>query len=78
MGGGGGREKYNEEAYESDELALAREARAMKRNSIALDCGCVMTITMINQFSWLGLVTWSLHQAQCSGYLWGDGRPGGF
>ena len=29
-------------------------------------------------FSQLGLVTWSLHQAQCSEYLWRDGRPGCF
>ena len=32
-------------------LALARETCAMKRNLIALSCGCVMTLTIINQIS---------------------------
>ena len=41
--------RFNEEANESDKLALARETRAMKRNLIALSCGCVMTLTIINQ-----------------------------
>ena len=42
--------RFNEEANESDKLALARETRAMKGNLIALNCGCVMTLTIINQF----------------------------
>ena len=44
------KKKYNEEANESDKLALPRETSAIERNLITLRCGCVMTLTIINQF----------------------------
>ena len=46
-----GLKKRYKDANKSDKLALARETCATKekRNFITLNCGCVMTLTIINQ-----------------------------